>query len=227
MEAIISTIQYHPDRFDKLAAIPHPRYHNKAYERLLMKLNSTLQRVVIKLNGSGNREMLPLFDSLATFKCLTSIGLQGLLDRLALLEIILGGCSLLQEVAVNIQFLENIRTKDDMTTWLAANINIAHNKGIKSLTITDDYRADLLELFVYKYPNMKSIVIKAEKTMSDLRENIKRTFTAVKQIPSRKVKLVVNENELLHALKQLLPLDLQFTLKEEDEVCFCIEINSP
>lgn len=225
MDAIIST-KYRPSQFSQLKAIPHPRYHSSVYNSLLLKLSNTLQRVVIRLNGSGNRDLLHLFDSLHTFKCLTALDIQGLFDRFIIMETILEGCSLLREISVNVHLQEAINTKNDMANWMAVNVTIKHNL-IKSLKMIDTCRADLLEFFVYKYPNMESIVIEAGTAMSRMRENMKRTFTAIQQIPSRKVNLIAREDDLLHALPQLFAVDLQFDLKEEDDDRFRIEINSP
>ncbi|GAN08852.1 hypothetical protein MAM1_0227c08369 [Mucor ambiguus] len=119
----------------------------------------------------------------------------------------LDGYSLPQEIALNIQSQENFCTKNDMAAWMIEIIKIEHN-NIESFEIVGSCRADLLEFLVYKYPNAKSIVIKAGSQAY--------TFT-----------LIVNEEGLSHAIKHLFAVDLQFTLKEENEDQYCIEINSP
>ncbi|KAL9542190.1 hypothetical protein MBANPS3_008741 [Mucor bainieri] len=210
------TVKYRLDQFDKLAVIPHPSYYSEAYDNLLITLSSTLQRVVIKLTGprsSQNRRHL--FESLSTFKRLTSLDLRGLMESFRMMETILSGCSLLEDVAVDIHLQENMRTKLDMTTWMIANEIKVEQNSIKSLKVVDSCRADLLELFVHKYRNIKSIVIEARQAMSRMREDMK-------------LKLIVEQDALLHAINELFTVGLlEYTLKQQNGDQFRIEINSP
>ncbi|KAK4510981.1 uncharacterized protein ATC70_012185 [Mucor velutinosus] len=142
-----------------------------------------------------------------------------------MIETLLEGCTRLQ-FAVDIHLQENIRSENDMATWKATNVKIGRN-SVKSLKVINDCKSNLLGFFVHKYPNMKSILIKAGQTMSSTREDMKRTVTAIKRISACKVKLLVNEDALLPAMKQLFSVDVKFTFKEQNEDEFCIEISSP
>ncbi|GAN01531.1 hypothetical protein MAM1_0008d00964 [Mucor ambiguus] len=212
-------------KFDKLRVIPHPPYFSNDYDDALVTFKDTLREMVLVFDAEHNRPGMGISNYMMDFKSLTKLTLNGDLGSLFLMEETLQHFSALQELTLNLHLTDNIHEKTFVETWAVPTVNTV--SSVKKVTFKKYCRSDQLEYIRFKYPNIDTLIIDANKIPLMVgRSNIKRIVKAMAKVPTHNIKLLIEEANLTDTIGYLLGEGCQFSVKEADYDRFKIEMES-
>ncbi|KAL9538941.1 hypothetical protein MBANPS3_010579, partial [Mucor bainieri] len=193
---------------NKLRELPTYTGQNAAIRiARLSLLKHTIESVTITLGDNKNdTDAWKFIEQLEECKSLTYLSLQGFVKEMAELETILNRCPHLLTLTIQNFSLEDAMyhhqtlPKAKLNAWM--NPHVKKQDQLKTLSMNTACRPELLEYLIYKYVNIKEVVISGGLWLASARQdlrtgNLGRILDAVADIRSVKLSLELPANTML------------------------------
>ncbi|KAI8641525.1 hypothetical protein BD408DRAFT_433191 [Parasitella parasitica] len=141
----------------KLKKLPKPSMSNSAaYKDAALLFKGSLNYLKLWISHYMQPCEMNFFESLKSFKCLTSLELNIKGDDFFALKIIVDNCCTLQEL--DIEYIEDINWSQEAQEWFNEH-DTKNTCSLKSLLVSDCFSAAPIEYLVLKYMKIETVLI--------------------------------------------------------------------
>ncbi|KAG2199546.1 hypothetical protein INT46_001246 [Mucor plumbeus] len=148
-------------KFKKLKTIPSAWTYSNVYDKLLYVFRNTLVDVKVNIRR-------PLFDKkvrwdtlrrLDKLKNLKSFSFNSYIHNIEETESILKNCNFLEELTIHLSLKNEIKNAHDIYIWMEENVKRNFTLKYLRVKVGQTYHSYLIDYLMYKYPNVKVVVI--------------------------------------------------------------------